>query len=47
MSEETKIEYKTETAKLKEAQELQSLGMPAKVAAKLAGVAQSKVPRRL
>ena len=37
----------TETQKLRMAQELQSQGMPAKVAAKLAGVAQSKIPRRL
>ncbi len=35
----------TKTEKLKVAHNLQKLGMPSKVAAKLAGIPQGKVPR--
>ena len=38
---------KTETEKIKIAHDLQKLGMPSKVAAKLAGIKQSKVSRRI
>ena len=44
MSEDTKTD-KTETEKIKIAHDLQKLGMPSKVAAKLAGIKQEKVSK--
>jgi predicted transcriptional regulator len=46
MSEDTKIDNNTETEKIKIAHELQKDGMPAKFAAKLAGIAQCKVSKK-
>jgi predicted transcriptional regulator len=46
MSEDTKIDNNTETEKIEIAHELQKDGMPAKVAAKLAGLTQRKVSKR-